>query len=79
MEKVIHLLPSVLLLTAFICEVRWLYKIVKADSIIGGAVCSILGAGCLFTLGASVYSFYGFLVEYAYIDKIIILGIDILR
>lgn len=79
MEKVIHLLPSVLSLTAFICEVIWLYKIIKADSIIGGAICSILGAGCLLTLGVSVYSFYAFLVEYAYIDKIIILGIDILR
>ena len=79
MEKVIHLLPSVLSLTAFICEVIWLYKIIKADSIIGGAICSILGAGCLLTLGVSVYSFYGFLVEYAYIDKIIILGIDILK
>lgn len=79
MEKVIHLLPSVLSLTAFICEVIWLYKIIKADSIIGGAICSILGAGCLLTLGVSVYSFYAFLVEYAYIDKIIILGIDILK
>ena len=46
MEKVIHLLPSVLSLTAFICEVRWLYKIIKADSIIGGAVCSIIFAKC---------------------------------
>ena len=78
MIQYLYLIPPIVSLIMGIACTVMLYKMIKQDDTawIFGV---LFGPGITFMYGFFIFGLYAWLVENQYINKIIILGIDILR